>query len=158
MTLNHLAMYLCILIEDHCLGKVLKPQQNDKNMNVLVKKKCQRLLKNCAKVFQVRQSCDKEEKIKKLIIILFFNIKGEFANYLNFCRSLRFDDRPDYQYLRQLFRNLFHRQGFTYDYIFDWNMLKLVISLSLFSLSLFIINWIPLFLEWSKNKFNAKCI
>jgi len=28
------------------------------------------------------------------------------------------------RYLRQLFRNLFHRQGFTYDYVFDWNMLK----------------------------------
>ena len=26
--------------------------------------------------------------------------------------------------MRQLFRNLFHRQGFTYDYVFDWNMLK----------------------------------
>ncbi|KAJ8319251.1 hypothetical protein KUTeg_004342 [Tegillarca granosa] len=48
----------------------------------------------------------------------------EFATYLNFCRSLRFDDKPDYSYLRQLFRNLFHRQGFTYDYVFDWNMLK----------------------------------
>jgi len=39
---------------------------------------------------------------------------------------LRFDDKPDYSYLRQLFRNLFHRQGFTYDYVFDWNMLKFV--------------------------------
>eukprot|EP00918_Siedleckia_nematoides_P040447 GHVU01087786.1.p1 GENE.GHVU01087786.1~~GHVU01087786.1.p1 ORF type:complete len:479 (+),score=32.51 GHVU01087786.1:41-1477(+) len=48
----------------------------------------------------------------------------EFATYLNFCRSQRFDDKPDYSYLRQLFRNLFHRQGFTYDYVFDWNMLK----------------------------------
>lgn len=27
-------------------------------------------------------------------------------------------------YLRELFRNLFHKQGFTYDYVFDWNMLK----------------------------------
>ena len=51
---------------------------------------------------------------------------AEMATYLNFCRSLRFDDKPDYSYLRQLFRNLFHRQGFTYDYIFDWNMLKIV--------------------------------
>jgi serine/threonine protein kinase len=50
----------------------------------------------------------------------------EFSNYLGYCRSLRFDDRPDYQYLRQLFRNLFHRQGFTYDYMFDWNSLKFV--------------------------------
>lgn len=49
---------------------------------------------------------------------------SEFATYLNFCRSLRFDDKPDYSYLRQLFRNLFHRQGFSYDYVFDWNMLK----------------------------------
>lgn len=29
-----------------------------------------------------------------------------------------------HSYLRQLFRNLFHKQGFTYDYVFDWNMLK----------------------------------
>lgn len=49
---------------------------------------------------------------------------AEFSNYLGYCRSLRFDDRPDYQYLRQLFRNLFHRQGFSYDYMFDWNTLK----------------------------------
>jgi len=52
---------------------------------------------------------------------------AEFATYLNYCRSLRFDDKPDYSYLRQLFRSLFHRQGFTYDYVFDWNLLKLVI-------------------------------
>ncbi len=51
---------------------------------------------------------------------------------MNFCRSLRFDDKPDYSYLRQLFRNLFHRQGFSYDYVFDWNMLKFVCYLNVF--------------------------
>lgn len=56
---------------------------------------------------------------------------AEFATYLNFCRSLRFDDKPDYSYLRQLFRNLFHRQGFSYDYVFDWNMLKFVSNVSI---------------------------
>lgn len=39
---------------------------------------------------------------------------------------MRFEDKPDYAYLRQLFRNLFHRLGFTYDYVFDWNLLNLV--------------------------------
>ena len=53
---------------------------------------------------------------------------GEFATYLNFCRSLRFDDKPDYAYLRQLFRNLFHKLGYTYDYVFDWNTARLSVS------------------------------
>ncbi|CAA9998020.1 unnamed protein product [Nesidiocoris tenuis] len=49
---------------------------------------------------------------------------AEFTLYLNYCRSLRFEERPDYSYLRQMFRTLFHREMFTYDYVFDWNMLK----------------------------------
>lgn len=60
------------------------------------------------------------------VFCIFFSFQAEFATYLNYCRSLRFDEKPDYSYLRQLFRNLFHRQGFTYDYVFDWNMLKFV--------------------------------
>lgn len=51
---------------------------------------------------------------------------GEFGTYLNFCRSLKFEDKPDYAYLRQLFRNLFHKLGYTYDYVFDWNTAKIV--------------------------------
>lgn len=66
-------------------------------------------------------------------------ITAEFATYLNFCRSLRFDDKPDYSYLRQLFRNLFHRQGFSYDYVFDWNMLKFVSSWNRFLNQFFVL-------------------
>ena len=66
----------------------------------------------------------------KMCLFFYCFLTAEFATYLNFCRSLRFDDKPDYSYLRQLFRNLFHRQGFTYDYVFDWNMLKFVSDLS----------------------------
>ncbi|OXB81115.1 UNVERIFIED_CONTAM: hypothetical protein H355_005045 [Colinus virginianus] len=69
-----------------------------------------------------------EKKMSTPIEVLCKGYPSEFATYLNFCRSLRFDDKPDYSYLRQLFRNLFHRQGFSYDYVFDWNMLKFVSS------------------------------
>ncbi|XP_048473486.1 casein kinase I [Rhincodon typus] len=65
-----------------------------------------------------------EKKMSTPIEVLCKSYPSEFSTYLNFCRSLRFDDKPDYSYLRQLFRNLFHRQGFSYDYVFDWNMLK----------------------------------
>lgn len=44
--------------------------------------------------------------------------------YMNYCRKLGFEDRPDYAYLRKLFKDLFYRMGYEYDYIFDWMILK----------------------------------
>ena len=68
----------------------------------------------------------KSIKCFEMIISINCDSVAEFSTYLNNCRSLRFDDKPDYSYLRQLFRNLFHCQGYVYDYIFDWNLLKFV--------------------------------
>ncbi|QRW11968.1 CK1/CK1/CK1-D protein kinase [Ceratobasidium sp. AG-Ba] len=45
-----------------------------------------------------------------------------FGIFLNYCRALRFDDKPDYSYLRKLFRDLFVREGYQYDYVFDWSV------------------------------------
>lgn len=93
-------------------------------MSEFQKRKCQLQLKICAKVIQV--SCFQ--------LILFGNklflcndiyfVPAEFTTYLRYCRQLHFEEKPDYSYLRHLFRTLFHSQGFTYDYVFDWNMLK----------------------------------
>lgn len=44
--------------------------------------------------------------------------------YLNYCRGLRFEEAPDYIYLRQLFRILFRTLNHQYDYTFDWTLLK----------------------------------
>jgi hypothetical protein len=60
-------------------------------------------------------------------IPFFLLLKGfpaEFAMYLNYCRGLRFEEAPDYMYLRQLFRILFRTLNHQYDYTFDWTMLK----------------------------------
>ena len=35
----------------------------------------------------------------------------EFITYFHYVRSLRFDDKPDYSYLRKMFRDLFGREG-----------------------------------------------
>ena len=59
--------------------------------------------------------------------IVLYAIQGfpaEFAMYLNYCRGLRFEEQPDYMYLRQLFRILFRTLNHQYDYTFDWTMLK----------------------------------
>nr|AAF00025.1 casein kinase 1 homolog 2 [Trypanosoma cruzi]AAK58696.1 casein kinase 1.2 [Trypanosoma cruzi] len=50
---------------------------------------------------------------------------AEFAAYLNYIRSLRFEDKPDYSYLKRLFRELFIREGYHVDYVFDWTLKRI---------------------------------
>uniref|UniRef100_A0A1A9WFW3 non-specific serine/threonine protein kinase n=1 Tax=Glossina brevipalpis TaxID=37001 RepID=A0A1A9WFW3_9MUSC len=65
-----------------------------------------------------------EKKMSTPIEVLCKGFPAEFSMYLNYCRSLRFDEQPDYMYLRQLFRILFRTLNHQYDYIYDWTMLK----------------------------------
>ncbi len=45
---------------------------------------------------------------------------AEFATYISYCRGLHFDQKPDYDYLRKLFRDVFTRMGYRWDYAYDW--------------------------------------
>ncbi|KAL2327223.1 hypothetical protein Fmac_020650 [Flemingia macrophylla] len=65
-----------------------------------------------------------EKKVSTSIEALCRGYPTEFASYFHYCRSLRFDDRPDYAYLKRIFRDLFIREGFQFDYVFDWTILK----------------------------------
>ena len=48
-----------------------------------------------------------EKKMSTPVEVLCKGFPAEFAMYLNYCRGLRFEEAPDYMYLRQLFRILF---------------------------------------------------
>ena len=65
-----------------------------------------------------------EKKMSTPVEVLCKGYPAEFAMYLNYCRGLRFEEGPDYMYLRQLFRILFRTLNHQYDYTFDWTMLK----------------------------------
>ncbi|KAH8585067.1 casein kinase I [Cryptosporidium sp. chipmunk genotype I] len=65
-----------------------------------------------------------ERKIATPIETLCKHHPFEFITFLNYCRALRFEDRPDYAYLRRLFKDLFFREGYQYDFIFDWSFLQ----------------------------------
>ncbi|XP_051148621.1 casein kinase 1-like protein 12 [Andrographis paniculata] len=65
-----------------------------------------------------------EKKVSTSIEALCRGYPTEFASYFHYCRSLRFDDKPDYAYLKRLLRDLFIREGFQFDYVFDWTILK----------------------------------
>ncbi|CAN1271101.1 Casein kinase 1-like protein 10 [Linum perenne] len=73
-----------------------------------------------------KQKYDKisEKKMLTPIEVLCKSYPSEFTSYFHYCRSLRFDDKPDYAYLKKLFRDLFVREGYQFDYIFDWTILK----------------------------------
>eukprot|EP00825_Cyclidium_porcatum_P048235 TRINITY_DN803_c0_g1_i2.p1 TRINITY_DN803_c0_g1~~TRINITY_DN803_c0_g1_i2.p1 ORF type:complete len:468 (-),score=109.82 TRINITY_DN803_c0_g1_i2:99-1502(-) len=61
-----------------------------------------------------------EKKMSTPVEILCKGLPIEFSTYLNYCRSLRFEDKPDYLYLRKMFKDLFYREGYEWDYVFDW--------------------------------------
>ncbi|KAK7194652.1 casein kinase I [Novymonas esmeraldas] len=46
----------------------------------------------------------------------------EFASFVNYSRALRFEDKPDYGYIRATFRRLFEREGYQEDYVYDWTV------------------------------------
>ena len=45
---------------------------------------------------------------------------AEFATYHNYVRSLRFEEKPDYDLMRGMFQEVFKQEGYRNDYIFDW--------------------------------------
>jgi len=65
-----------------------------------------------------------EKKITTQAEILCKSLPPEFATYLEYCRSLIFHEKPAYKCLRQLFRKVFFRRGFSEDYLFDWTILN----------------------------------
>jgi hypothetical protein len=70
-----------------------------------------------------------EKKRATTIEELCEGLPKEFSNYFDHVRSLRFKDKPKYAYLRKLFRNLFLREGYEYDQIFDWTELKFLMAI-----------------------------
>ncbi|XP_042053667.1 casein kinase 1-like protein 10 isoform X2 [Salvia splendens] len=79
-------------------------------------------LKACTK----KQKYDRISEKKMLTPIegLCKSYPSEFVSYFHYCRALRFEDKPDYSYLKKLFQDLFIREGYQFDYVFDWTILK----------------------------------
>ena len=48
----------------------------------------------------------------------------EYTNFLNYSRKLKFEEKPDYQHLITMFRELFIREGFEFDFMYDWILKK----------------------------------
>jgi len=62
----------------------------------------------------------KSKKTEMSLEDLCEGLPSEFIIFMNRVRQLKFEERPDYDNLRQLFKDLFYRNGFEYDYNYDW--------------------------------------
>jgi len=62
-----------------------------------------------------------ESKMSTSVETLTRGFPAVFSAYLNYCHALRFEDRPDYAYLRRLFKDLVMREGLVNDGVFDWS-------------------------------------
>ena len=79
-------------------------------------------MKAAAKSAKYEKIC--ERKLQTPLENLCANMPNEFLSYLHYCRQLEFTSEPNYHYLLDLFDELFLRQNFVRDYIYDWNLIR----------------------------------
>ena len=73
----------------------------------------------------IKDSREEAEAVKKIktetsLETLCEGYPIEFYNYIKYCRELEFDSKPDYNYLKKLFSDLYIEKDFEKDGMFDW--------------------------------------
>ncbi len=66
----------------------------------------------------------KEKKQNMKIEEICKDLPPQFGRYLYYCRSLKFEDKPDYAQLKKLFKDLFYEKQYDSNFSYDWVMLK----------------------------------
>jgi len=81
------------------------------------------------KKVKYEKMCKKKKAISSEILCK--GLPGEFRYLLHYCRSLKFEDKLDYEMLKEIFSNLFYKKGYNKKFDYDWNILKLDFDLLL---------------------------
>ena len=67
----------------------------------------------------------KEKKMDISLDILCQGLPDEFKIFIQYARDLKFEDSPDYSYLKKLIKQIYEKNQLTFDYNkFDWNLQK----------------------------------
>ena len=62
----------------------------------------------------------KQKKLEFTSEELCKGLPSAFAKYLNEVKNLRFDEKPDYDKFKKMFKNLFFQNAYKFDYEYDW--------------------------------------
>jgi hypothetical protein len=77
-----------------------------------------------SKIMEKKIATNPDEICKTFPGILLHNLIEEFILYFQYCRGLQFEEKPDYNYIRTLFKIIFDKNKYEYDFQYDWNLLK----------------------------------
>ena len=64
----------------------------------------------------------REKKIATTIEALCEGQPEEFVSFFKYCRALKFDEDPNYDLIKKLFKDLFIKKAFQLDYQYDWTL------------------------------------
>ena len=56
--------------------------------------------------------------------MLLFGLPTQFTQYFNYCEALKFEQRPDYEFLSELFHSLLVESNYQQDDQYDWVLQK----------------------------------
>lgn len=62
----------------------------------------------------------KEKKISTTVDELVKGLPKEFGMYMQYCRNLKFEEKPDYSLLRKYLQDVAERMNYEHDYYYDW--------------------------------------
>lgn len=72
------------------------------------------------KICEAKSNISPEELCSGLPRITNINL-AEFSSYLDYTKNLGYEDEPDYDHLRGLFKNVMDRYNYVYDNDYDWD-------------------------------------
>ncbi len=73
---------------------------------------------NSEAIYQMKKSLNIEEFCSGL--------PTPIVTFMSYIKNLKFQDEPNYLFLRKLLSEAFRKYGFEYDFVFDWHNVKLV--------------------------------
>eukprot|EP00826_Nyctotherus_ovalis_P045922 TRINITY_DN512_c0_g2_i2.p1 TRINITY_DN512_c0_g2~~TRINITY_DN512_c0_g2_i2.p1 ORF type:complete len:331 (-),score=95.09 TRINITY_DN512_c0_g2_i2:399-1391(-) len=69
---------------------------------------------------QARYNLIKDKKMSMKIEEICKGQPGQFVRYLNYCRGLAYESKPDYDFLRKIFKDLFYEKQYDKNFSLDW--------------------------------------
>lgn len=62
-----------------------------------------------------------EKKISTPAEVLCKGFPQQLATFINYARNIKFEDKPDYAYLKNLLKTAMKSNNIEMDYVYDWS-------------------------------------